>query len=129
MKERGNVLLEARAKLEQAELFRRQKHLDSARKICDDLLKRYPDYVGALHTLGLILADQHDYPGALSQLSRAAMLNNKDWKILTALSGVYLRLNAPQMAAEILEQARKLKPDDASVLITLGEIYREQREY
>ena len=33
------------------------------------------------------------------------------------------------MAAQALEQARAIKPQDASVLATLGEIYREEREY
>jgi Flp pilus assembly protein TadD len=121
--------LEARVRLEEAERLRCASQLDRARAICEALLKRYPDYVGALHTLGLVLADQREYAGAMASLNHAAMLNPKDWRTLTALSGVYLRLNAPQMAARTLEQALKLNPDDASVLVTLGEIYREEREY
>lgn len=122
-------MIEARKKLEEAERLRSVKELARARVICDELLQRYPDYVGALHTLGLILADEHDYTRAMSCLNRAAMLNRKDWRILTALSGVYLRLGAPHMAAQILEQARRYRPEDAGVLVTLGEIYREEREY
>ena len=57
------------------------------------------------------------------------MLNPKDWKVLTALSGVYVRLGAAEMAARTLQQAEKLNPDEPGILITLGEILRETREY
>src|SRR5439155_4689756 len=60
---------------------------------------------------------------------RAAMRNPDNWATLTALSGVYLRLGANEMAALVLEQARQLRPQDASILVTLGEIYVEEREY
>src|SRR5438067_5395984 len=85
--------------------------------------------MGALHTLGLVYADKGNYQRALDNLVRAAMLNPRSWNTLTALSGVYLRLDAKEMAAQALEQARALKPNDPNVLVTLAEIYREEREY
>ena len=57
------------------------------------------------------------------------MLNPLSWTTLTALSGVYLRLGAREMAARTLEQARQINPQDPAILLTLGEIYREEREY
>ena len=128
-KQPSNPLLEERKKLEEAERLRRARELDRAQRICKGILKRYPDYVGALHTLGLVLADKREYAQSLPYLVQAAMLNPKDWTTLTALSGVYLRLGARVMAARTLEQALRRKPDDASILTTLGEIYREDREY
>jgi tetratricopeptide (TPR) repeat protein len=125
----SNPLLEARKKLEEAEGLRRRRKLDRAQRICEGVLKRYPDYVGALHTLGLVLADKHEYAQSLPYLVQAAMLNPKDWTTLTALSGVYLRLGARVMAARTLEQAVERKPGDANILATLGEIYRDNREY
>jgi tetratricopeptide (TPR) repeat protein len=92
-------------------------------------VRRYPDYVAALHTLGLIYADKNNYERAFDCLARAAMLNPDSWATLTALSGVYLRLGANEMAAQVLERARQLQPRDASILVTLGEIYVEEREY
>ncbi len=125
----SNPLIEARAKLDEAEALRRAGQFDRSQAICEGLVSRYPDYVGALHTLGLVHADKRDNSRALSCLVRAAMLNPKDWRTLTALSGVYLLLGASEMAAQTLEQARRLKPEDASIAHTLGEIYREEREY
>jgi tetratricopeptide (TPR) repeat protein len=115
--------------LEQAEALRMQGQIDRARELCEALVRRYPDYFGALYTLGLIYVDKEHYPQALGFLVRAAMLNPRSWRALTALSAVYLKLSANEMAAHTLEQAVAIKPDDPSILLTLGEIYREEREY
>lgn len=115
--------------LEQAEQLRQQGQFDRALAICQSLVGRYPDYFGALYTLGLIYVDKEQYPQALGCLVRAAMLNPRSWRALTALSAVYLELGAREMAAHTLEQATLIKPQDPSVLLTLGEIYREEREY
>ena len=40
-----------------------------------------------------------------------------------------MRLGAREMAANTLEQARLIRPQDASILMTLGEIYRDDREF
>ncbi len=124
-----NPLLDARQRLEEAERLRKLGQLNRARSICERILQRYPDYVAALHTLGLVHADKSDYAKAMPCLVQAAMLNPEDWTTLTALSGVYLRLGARKMAARTLEQALRLNPDAPDILITLGEIYREDREY
>ena len=115
--------------LEKAETLRLQGELDRARTLCEPLVARYPDYYGALHTLGLIYADKGQYPQALGCLVRAVMLNPRSWQALTALSTVYLELGASEMAAQSLEQARLINPRDASIFGTLGEIYQAEREY
>ena len=125
----ANPLLTARKKLEQAEALRQAGKLAPAQKLCEAILKHFPDYVGALHTQGLILADRGKYTEALSYLVQAAMHNPRDWTTLTALSGVYLKLGARVMAARTLTQALERRPDDANILATLGEVYREDREF
>lgn len=122
-------LLQAHARLREAEKLKLTKALDEAQAICAELLKAHPDYVGALQTLGLIHAERRQHEAARQHLSRAAMLSPRDWKILTALAGTYLKLGASEMAMRTLEQAQKLRPGDASIVATLAEIYREEREY
>lgn len=116
-------------RLEEAEQLRMEGRLSRAHKICVALLKEQPNYMAALHTLGLICADMDDYQQALNCLVRAAMLNPRSLSTLVALSGVYLRLEANEAAAHTLEQARAIDPRDANVLITLGEIYLADMEY
>jgi tetratricopeptide (TPR) repeat protein len=125
----SNPLREAHEKLAEAEGLRRERKFDRAESICTALVRRYPDYFGAQHTLGLTYADKGDYPRAAACLGQAAMLNPRSWMTQTALAGVYLRLDANEMAAHILEIARSLKPKEPSILVTLGEIYSEEREY
>jgi tetratricopeptide (TPR) repeat protein len=124
-----NPLQDGFIRLEQAEQLRLQGKLDRAQRICESLLREHPDYMAALHTIGLIYADKENYQQSLNCLVRAAMLNPRSWSTLTALSGVYLELKAYEMAAQTLELARAIKPRDTNVLVTLGEIYSEEREY
>lgn len=122
-------LLHEFAAVQEAEKLRLAGKFDQARSTCAAVLTKDSDYVAALFTMGLILADQSQYDKALSHLHRATMLNPFDHQILTGLSGVYLRLGANLMAARTLEQALHVAPKDTNILITLGEIYREEKEY
>ena len=124
-----NPLRVAREQLEHAEALRQQRKFDRAESICTGLVRRYPDYFAAQHTLGLIYADKGDYRRALGCLSQAALLNPRSWITLTALAGVYVHLESLEMASHILERARALKPNESTILTTLGEIYTDDREY
>jgi len=116
-------------RLQQAERLRQQGSLDQAQAICESLVQHHPDYAGALHTLGLVLGDKENHLEALGYLVRAAMLDPRSWMTLTALSGVYLRLGAIEMAMQAIEQAQSIMPHDAGVLLMLGDILREERRY
>lgn len=127
--ERPDPMRDSYERLQRAEGLRQQGQIDQARDICESLVRTYPNYFGALYTLGLIYVDKQQYPQALGFLVRAAMLNPENWRALTALSAVYLELGASEMAARTLEHATEIQPNDPSIFFTLGEIYREEREY
>jgi len=117
------------ARLNHAERFRRQGDLSQAQAICESLVRRHPGYAGPLHTLGLVLADGDHYEEALDCLVRAGMLDPRNATTLAALSGVYLRLGAVEMAGETIRKAVSIKPQDTSVLLMLGDVCREECEY
>ena len=125
----SNPSQDAYEQLQKAESLRLQGHFDRALTLCQPLVARYPDYYGALYTLGLIYADNRQYPQALGLLVRAVMLNPRGWKALTSLGATYLALGANEMAAQTLEQARLINPKNPEIFATLGEIYRTEREY
>ena len=125
----ASSLQESFIRLQQAEQLRQRGRFDDAQSICKSLLQSHPDYAGALHTLGLIAGDREDHQQALNYLVRAAMLNPHNWMTLTALSGVYLRLGAVEMAKQAIGQARLIEPKQAGVLLLQGDILREDREY
>jgi Flp pilus assembly protein TadD len=116
-------------RLKQAEELRLAGKLDAAQAICEQLVREYPKYWAALHTLGLVLVDKKNNEEALNYLVRAAMLDPRSCSTLTALSSVYLALGASEMAAHTLEQARTISPKDPTILSLMGGIYREEREY
>jgi tetratricopeptide (TPR) repeat protein len=116
-------------RLAEAETSRRKGDLARAQSLCESLLKEYPDYVGALQTLGVTHLARKNFQQAFICFIQAVMHCPKDCVNLTNLATAYLRLGAREMAARTLEQARRLKPDDAVVYSTLAEIYREDREY
>ncbi len=115
--------------MEEADRLRQQGKLDRAETICFTLVRRHPGYVAALHTLGLVYLDKRNFERALDCLVRASMLNPKNWMTLTALSLAYLRLGASEMAAETLARALAIRPQDASIFASLGEIRREECDY
>ena len=119
----------ARAQLEQADDLRRQGQLDRAESLCFELTRRYPDYIAALHTLGLIHVDRGNFQRALDCLVRAQMLDPGNGIILTALGLTYMRLGARDMAARTLDHALAGGFDDASMFASLGEVYRDGHDY
>ena len=125
----ATVFQDSFLRVQQAEALRQHGRFDQAEAICKSLVRSCPDYVAALHTLGLVLADQERHRDALIYLVRAVMLNPRSWTALTALAGVYLRLGATEMASQTIEQATAIEPGDASVLLMLGDVRREQCEY
>lgn len=120
---------EARRQLEEADRLRQQGKLDRAESACHALTRRYPGYMAALHTLGLIHLDKRNYDRALDCLTRAIMLDPQSWMTLTALARTQARLGATDMAAQTLERAIAIRPDDPAILVSLAEILRDEREY
>jgi tetratricopeptide (TPR) repeat protein len=120
---------QAFARLAEAESHRRSGDLGRAKALCEALLREYPDYAGALQTLGVIHLSMNDPHQAFSCFARAALLCPADWINLTNIGSAQLRLGAYAAAAETLEKARRLKPDDIDMLFTLADAYREARDY
>jgi tetratricopeptide (TPR) repeat protein len=118
-----------RTELAKADQLRKAGKLNRAQVICEDLIDQYPDYVAALHTLGLIHLTKEQYWPALSCFIRAAMLNPKDPTILINLGNVYFGLGAGELSTQTLELAKTFDPDNPIIYSTLGRIYDAQREY
>ena len=125
----NSPLQAAHAKLAEAERCRRAGELDRAQALCEALLAEYSDYVGALQTLGAVHLAKQNFRQALSCFIQAAMHCPKDRVNLTNLGTVYLRLGARRLAAQALQEALRLQPNDADVHMSLAEVHREERDY
>lgn len=127
--QKQGAFLDSKTQLERAEKLRQAGKLPEAQRICEALLKSYPNYVGALHTLGLVLADRGELKKALMSLTEALSLNPQDPIILVALSTVYVQLDAYEMASKVLEEVLQKTPDDSGAMVVLGEVYLAEKEY
>jgi len=123
------VLKEAHQALQQAEILRIQRQYDRAESICLSLLKQFPEYFGALHTLGLVYGDKGNHQQSVHYLVQAAMLNAHSWTTLTALGGEYLLLGAKKMAIRALRDALEINSTEPAIYVTLAEVYYKRREY
>lgn len=117
------------AQLLKAEAMRRQGHLDSAEKICRQLLNYHPTYLGALQTFGLTALEKKNYPQAVNCFLTAAAEAHDDWTNYTNLAAAWLGLEVPQMAALMLREARNLNPNDPEVHFMLGEVASDDRDF
>jgi tetratricopeptide (TPR) repeat protein len=119
----------AHAQLVEAESARRAGNFARAKSLCETLLAQHPTYVGALQTLGAVHLAKNDFRQALSCFISAAVLCPKDWVNLNNLAAAFLKMGGRQLAAQILERASNLKPDNLEAYCMLAEICREEREY
>ena len=120
---------DAARRLAEAEQYRQTGNLDRAQSLCESLLHEYPDYVGALQTLGRTQFAKKNYRDALWCFTQAAMHCPKNCVNLINLGTAYLRLGAHVLACRTLEQARRLEPDDPNVDFILAAVYGADREY
>jgi tetratricopeptide (TPR) repeat protein len=125
----GQTASSPHARLLEAESARRSGNLARAQSLCEGLLVQHPTYVGALQTLGAVHQASNNPRQALSCFIQAAMLCPKDGVNLVNLAGALVRSGARQLAVQVIEQAKKLIPDDHEIYITLAEVHREERDY
>ena len=125
----GSPSLDAGAVLQESERLRQAGDLARAQPLCEQLLARYPDFVSALQVHALILSERGQHQAALLPAIRAVMLNPRDWYSSWFLGTLYLKLGANEMAIRSLRQSLEFKPDEPSTLVTLGNIYNDERNY
>ena len=120
---------DVRLALKKANRYRARGELEKAIRLCEQLVVRFPTYMGALHTLGLLYTDRKEYPKALGFLVRAALLNPRDWRVLVALSDVYLQLGGVEPALRALREAARIEPEEAAISLALGRVYYRKCEF
>jgi tetratricopeptide (TPR) repeat protein len=92
------------------------------------LLTQFPDDAGAREKLGELYLSNHKPADAVPQFEAAARLSPTPANQL-ALATAYLRNNEEDKAAPLLKQALAANPDDYSLQITVGRLYRDQKDY
>jgi len=125
----SDPVLVAAQKLAEADRLRKDGHLPRARRICEDLLKSYPDYVGALHTLGTVQYDMNQYKKSLATLNQANSICPDNWQILVALARNLVQTDRIDEALSLLDRAQELEPDQIATLNTYAKIWQIREDY
>jgi len=121
--------IEAERGLSRARQLRKAGRAGKAISELHTLIRRHPDYVGALYELGMIHIGKKDYTAALPFMVRAAMHNPKDYRILSNLAAVYYELEAFDMAEITNRFAIELNPDSPENRFNQGNTLVRQRQY
>src|SRR5579885_2362567 len=97
-----------------ARIYTRQNDTKKAAALLTEAVTLRPDLAEAWSDLGLASKALMDDKGALQAFRRAAELNPSDAVAQYRLGDEYLRQNQPRLAAECLEKAYRLNPQDQS---------------
>lgn len=97
--------------------------LTKAKKGYLKLLRKNPRDVEALHGLGILYAQQKNYPEAIKNLQSALKLEPKSLLVNLHLANILKFQGLFHQAAEILENLLIIEPNYAAALNNLGTVY------
>ncbi|NOZ32271.1 MAG: tetratricopeptide repeat protein, partial [Alphaproteobacteria bacterium] len=120
---------EAESALQTARDLRKSGRNSKAVEICRQLVRRYPDYVGALYELSQIHIEKKEYDKALHILVDAAMHNPHDFRILANVGALYFELGAYEMAEATNRHAIAVNPNSRESRVNLGNTLVKLRKY
>jgi tetratricopeptide (TPR) repeat protein len=109
-----------------ARIYSRQNDTKKAAALLTSAVTLRPDLAEAWSDLGLARKALLDDKGALQAFRRAAELNPSDAVAQYRLGDEYLHQNQPRLAAECLEKAYRLNPQDQSTLNALQMALRRE---
>ncbi len=101
-------------------VYYKMKNFDDAIPVYLQVIKLQPDYASAYANLGAVYIEKKKYNDAITVLIKAGELNPSDYASIYRLSQAYNNIGKCDKAKESAEQALKVKPNWAPVLIELG---------
>ncbi len=105
----------------------REKRIEDAAAVFEQLLKARPDHAAGLNYLGYMWADRNEnLDRALELITKAVELEPTNGAYLDSLGWVYFRLNQLDKAEEHLLDAARLNPDDFAIEEHLGDVYEKK---
>lgn len=128
-KSSGNKFFDARQRLLSVEKNRKAGNLALALSECQALLRQFPDYVGALHNIGLIYSEMGDTKNAIFNFSYAAGLDPQNLPVQLALAKAFSEAGSIEMSLSILKRLEVEFAETPEVLISLGLALNKSQEF
>ena len=101
----------------------RNGYLEQAKQAYLRLLRKNPRHLEALHSVGVISAQQKNFPQAITYLQKAVQIQPAEPTIQLHLANVLKMQGAYIEAAELLEKTVKSHPEYVPAFNNLGTIY------
>ena len=107
-------------KYNQALDFFKNRKLNKAKNICEEILKEHPDSFDTLHLLGLILFLNQNYHQSANLINKAIKIKSDSAEIYNLYSIVLMNIKKTDEAIENWNKAIQIKPDYAEAYYNLG---------
>lgn len=98
------------------EALRRKGQLDAALRVAMNGLERHPHLADAHDLYARVLTDKHDYERAFDEWDMAVRIAPNHTGALKGLAFLYFKVGDLAQAEAHLEVARKVEPDDPTIL-------------
>lgn len=113
------------ALLLKASVFLKQKKIDEANVLIDNLINSHPDFVDALTLKASLLIAENKYDEALQWLNKALAGDPDNSSLHTFKAQIHAKLNQPDEVIKDYQQLIKLNPDNEGLKIGLANIYNQ----
>ena len=113
--------------LERAAKKLKERDLDGAQALLEDVLRRTPSDPVAHNVLGLVRMERRDYSGAIESYSRAMRLRVPFPEAMLNLSVACNRTGEHDLAIQLCELVLRGAPGNPLALVNLGMAYKGQR--
>jgi len=110
-------------KYNQALDFFKNRKLNKAKNICEEILKEHPDSFDTLHLLGLILFLNKNYHQSANLINKAIKIKSDSAEIYNLYSIVLMNIKKTDEAIENWNKAIQIKPDYAEAYYNLGNAF------
>ncbi|HEU5046717.1 MAG TPA: tetratricopeptide repeat protein [Rickettsiales bacterium] len=112
-----------------ADNLRRSGENDSALKVSDVLLRKYPDDAEALEVKGLSLMNVGEFTTASKTFAKVMKNDKRRWRTLNAIGILFAIKKMEPQAIEYYKAALEINPTNAGILNNLGLAYAMGHQY
>ena len=122
----SKLLCDTKIALQQACFHHQQGELEHAKVIYHQILAIEPENPDALHLLGVIAHQNHNYKDGIKLISRAIEIDPSQSSFFNSLANVLKESGQYQQALEAYNHAATINPQDALVYNNIGVLEHEQ---
>ena len=108
--------------------YRPENH-EQAKIIANNLIKKFPQEIKLLKTIGIIFVQNNKIKDGISIFEKVLKIEPNSGDTLINIGIAYFELNKLDQSLKYLKKAEKINPNNFNVLINLGNLYQKMNDY